>query len=404
MNFFDKLRRLSQREGDAASAFIQKQCPQTILPLMQESHNHPPRRQHPSAVLFHPLFDISRKSSIIKIEIRIYRAESRHQHAKTRDSIMPIRIPNDLPAASALRSENIFVMTDTRAKTQDIRPLKILLLNLMPTKIATETQLARLLGNTPIQVELELLMVKSHVAKNTSEEHMLAFYKTFDQVCGKTYDGMVITGAPVERMAFEDVEYWDELCAIFEWTKTHVTSTFHICWGAQAGLYYHWGVPKYMMEKKLSGVYRHRVVHKNSILFRGFDDTFMVPHSRYTTVRREDILAHPEMKILAESDEAGVYAISTHGGRQIFITGHSEYDADTLEKEYLRDKAAGLHPDVPCNYYPDDDDTRAPICSWRSSANLLYCNWLNYFVYQATPYDLNSVGIVVMDDFKEQHE
>ncbi len=186
--------------------------------------------------------------------------------------------------------------------------------------------------------------------------------------------------------------------------KTHVTSTFHICWGAQAGLYYHWGVPKYMMEKKLSGVYRHRVVHKNSILFRGFDDTFMVPHSRYTTVRREDILAHPEMKILAESDEAGVYAISTHGGRQIFITGHSEYDADTLEKEYLRDKNAGLHPDVPCNYYPDDDDTRAPICSWRSSANLLYCNWLNYFVYQATPYDLNRVGIVVMDDFKEQHE
>ena len=217
-------------------------------------------------------------------------------------------------------------------------------------------------------------------------------------------DGLIITGAPVERMAFEDVEYWDELCAIFEWTKTHVTSTFHICWGAQAGLYYHWGVPKYMMEKKLSGVYRHRVVHKNSILFRGFDDTFMVPHSRYTTVRREDILAHPEMKILAESDEAGVYAISTHGGRQIFITGHSEYDADTLEKEYLRDKNAGLHPDVPCNYYPDDDDTRAPICSWRSSANLLYCNWLNYFVYQATPYDLNSVGIVVMDDFKEQHE
>ena len=317
---------------------------------------------------------------------------------------MPIRIPNDLPAASALRSENIFVMTDTRAKTQDIRPLKILLLNLMPTKIATETQLARLLGNTPIQVELELLMVKSHVAKNTSEEHMLAFYKTFDQVCGKTYDGMVITGAPVERMAFEDVEYWDELCAIFEWTKTHVTSTFHICWGAQAGLYYHWGVPKYMMEKKLSGVYRNRVVHINSILFRGFDDTFMVPHSRYTTVRREDILAHPEMKILAESDEAGVYAISTHGGRQIFITGHSEYDADTLEKEYLRDKAAGLHPHVPCNSNPDDDDTRAPICSWRSSANLLYCNWLNYFVYQATPYDLNRVGIVVMDDFKEQHD
>lgn len=317
---------------------------------------------------------------------------------------MPIRIPNDLPAASALRSENIFVMTDTRAKTQDIRPLRLLLLNLMPTKIATETQLARLLGNTPLQVELDLLMVTTHVTKNTSEEHMLAFYKTFEQVRDLTYDGMVITGAPVEKMPFEEVEYWDELCTIFEWTKTHVTSTLHICWGAQAGLYYHWGVQKYLMDKKLSGVYPHRVTHKNSILFRGFDDTFMVPHSRYTTIHREDVLAHPEMKILAESDEAGIYAISTHGGRQIFITGHSEYDADTLEKEYLRDKNAGLHPEVPCNYYPNDDDTQPPVCTWRSSANLLYCNWLNYFVYQATPYDLNSVGIVVMDDFKEQHD
>lgn len=317
---------------------------------------------------------------------------------------MPIRIPNDLPAAKKLRSENIFVMTDTRAKTQDIRPLKILLLNLMPTKIATETQLARLLGNTPIQVELELLMVTTHVSRNTSEQHMLAFYKTFDEVKDNTYDGMVITGAPVERLAFEEVEYWAELCTIFEWTKTHVTSTLHICWGAQAGLYYHWGVPKQMMDKKLSGVYRHRVVHRNSILFRGFDDTFMVPHSRYTTIRREDVLSHPEMKILAESDEAGIYAISTHGGRQIFITGHSEYDADTLEKEYLRDKNAGLSPEIPCNYYPNDDDTQPPVCSWRSSANLLYCNWLNYFVYQATPYDLNSVGIVVMDDFKEMHD
>ncbi len=317
---------------------------------------------------------------------------------------MPIRIPNDLPAASALRSENIFVMTDHRAKTQDIRPLRLLLLNLMPTKIATETQLARLLGNTPLQVELDLLMVTTHVTKNTSEEHMLAFYKTFEQVRDLTYDGMVITGAPVEKMPFEEVEYWEELCTIFEWTKTHVTSTLHICWGAQAGLYYHWGVQKQLMNKKLSGVYPHRVTHKNSILFRGFDDTFMVPHSRYTTIRREDVLAHPEMKILSESDEAGIYAISTHGGRQIFITGHSEYDADTLEKEYLRDKNAGLHPDVPCNYYPNDDDTQPPVCTWRSSANLLYCNWLNYFVYQATPYDLNSVGIVVMDDFKEQHD
>ncbi len=317
---------------------------------------------------------------------------------------MPIKIPNDLPATAKLRGENIFVMPANRAAAQDIRPLKILLLNLMPTKIATETQLARLLGNTPIQVELELLMVRSHVSRNTSAEHMLAFYKTFDQVKDNTYDGMVITGAPVEQLPFEEVDYWPELCEIFEWTKTHVTSTFHICWGAQAGLYYHWDVPKYQMEKKLSGVYRHRVVHKGSILFRGFDDTFMVPHSRYTTVHREDIAARPELKILAESEEAGVYAISTHGGRQIFITGHSEYDVDTLLGEYTRDVKAGLQPEVPCNYFPEDDPAREPVCTWRSSANLLYCNWLNYFVYQATPYDLNKVGIVVMDDFRQGQE
>ena len=304
---------------------------------------------------------------------------------------MPIRIPNDLPAASALRSENIFVMTDTRARTQDIRPLKILLLNLMPTKIATETQLARLLGNTPIQVELELLMVKSHVAKNTSEEHMLAFYKTFDQVCGKTYDGMVITGAPVERMAFEDVEYWDELCAIFEWTKTHVTSTFHICWGAQAALYYHYGINKTDLPEKLFGVYPHRVERRSSMLMRGFDDVFMVPHSRHTTVRREDIERCSKLKILASSEQAGVYAMATEGGRQIFITGHSEYDARTLEAEYLRDKNAGLPIHVPENYYPDNDDTKPPVVSWRSHANLLYQNWLNYFVYQTTPYDLSAI-------------
>ena len=317
---------------------------------------------------------------------------------------MPIKIPEDLPARPILEGENIFVMTEGRANRQDIRPLEIAIVNLMPTKIATETQLLRLLGNTPLQVNVTLLRAEGHESKNTAPQHLERFYKTFSQVRDSSFDGMIITGAPVEQLAFEEVDYWDELVGIMDYAKKHVHATLYICWGAQAGLYYHWGVPKYMMEKKLSGVYRHRVVHKNSILFRGFDDTFMVPHSRYTTVRREDILAHPEMKILAESDEAGVYAISTHGGRQIFITGHSEYDADTLEKEYLRDKAAGLHPDVPCNYYPDDDDTRAPICSWRSSANLLYCNWLNYFVYQATPYDLNSVGIVVMDDFKEQHD
>ena len=304
---------------------------------------------------------------------------------------MPIRIPNDLPAASALRSENIFVMTDTRAKTQDIRPLKILLLNLMPTKIATETQLARLLGNTPIQVELELLMVKSHVAKNTSEEHMLAFYKTFDQVCGKTYDGMVITGAPVEQMPFEDVDYWPELCQIMAWSKTNVHSTLHICWGAQAALYHHYGIEKVPLEKKLFGVFPHRVEYKNPILLRGFDDVFMVPHSRHTTVRREDIERVPELKILASSEQAGVYAIFTAGGRQIFLTGHAEYDPDTLRREYERDKALGLPIAVPENYFPGNDDTKPPVVSWRSHANLLYQNWLNYFVYQTTPYDLRSL-------------
>ena len=255
---------------------------------------------------------------------------------------MPLIIPKELPAYGELSRENVFVMHQQRAQTQQIRPLRILILNLMPTKIATETQLARLLGNTPIQVELELLMVKSHVAKNTSEEHMLAFYKTFDQVCGKTYDGMVITGAPVERMAFEDVEYWDELCAIFEWTKTHVTSTFHICWGAQAGLYYHYGIGKTTLPEKLFGVYPHRVERRSSMLMRGFDDVFMVPHSRHTSVRREDIERCGKLKILASSEQAGVYAMATEGGRQIFITGHSEYDARTLESEYLRDKKIRL--------------------------------------------------------------
>ena len=310
---------------------------------------------------------------------------------------MPIMISNDLPAAATLQSENIFVMTEKRATTQDIRPLRILLLNLMPTKIATETQLARLLGNTPLQVELVLLKVESHVSKNTTEEHMINFYQTFDSVKDQTFDGMVITGAPVERMPFEDVDYWQELCEIFEWSKTHVFSTFHICWGAQAGLYYHYGIEKKPLPKKLSGVYRHRVTHKGSILFRGFDDTFMVPHSRYTTVDREDILAIPGLKILAESEEAGVYAVSNKGGSQVFITGHSEYDADTLLGEYLRDKKAGIDPDIPVNYFPNDDDTAEPVCTWRSSANLLYCNWLNYFVYQDTPYDLKQIGLARKD-------
>ena len=304
---------------------------------------------------------------------------------------MPIKIPNALPATETLENENIFVITESRAISQDIRPLQILVLNLMPTKVVTETQLARVLGNTPLQVELELLQVKSHESKNVSQDHMLAFYKTFDQVKDRKFDGMVITGAPVEHLPFEEVDYWDELCGIMEWSKTHVHSTFHICWGAQAGLYYHYGIQKVPLEKKLFGVFHHIVERRQSILFRGFDDVFMAPHSRHTTIRREDVENVPALKILANSPRAGVYAIQTDGGRQVFIMGHAEYDADTLEKEYLRDKNLGLPIDVPENYYPYDDDTRPPRVTWRAHANLLYSNWLNYFVYQNTPYDLSEI-------------
>ena len=304
---------------------------------------------------------------------------------------MPINIPDNLPASRLLESENIFVMHEFRARFQDIRPLKILLLNLMPTKIVTETQIARLVGNTALQVELELLRVESYHSKNTPEEHMLAFYQTFEQVRDRYFDGMIVTGAPVEHLPFEKVEYWQELTEILDWTKTHVTSTLHICWGAQAALYHHYGIQKVPLPEKMFGVFRHTVTHKGSILFRGFDDQFMVPHSRHTTVLREDIAAVPALKILAESTEAGVYAVSTDGGSQIFITGHSEYDPDTLEREYLRDKNAGLPIHMPVNYYPNDDDTKPPVCTWRSSANLLYSNWLNYFVYQATPYKLEDI-------------
>ena len=304
---------------------------------------------------------------------------------------MPIKIPNELPAVKTLTEENIFVMTETRAITQDIRPLKLLLLNLMPTKIDTETQFSRLLGNTPLQIELELIHTKTHKSKNTSEEHMLAFYKNFDDIKDQNFDGMIITGAPVEQMEFEDVTYWDELCEIMEWSKTHVQSTFHICWGAQAGLYYHFGIKKYPLNEKLFGVFPHTVDRKSSILFRGFDDVFMVPHSRHTTIKLEDILAEPRLKLLSTSEEAGVYAVATEGGRQIFVTGHSEYDQRTLEKEYLRDKNAGLPISVPKNYYPNDDDTKDPMVSWRSHANLLFSNWLNYFVYQTTPYDITQI-------------
>lgn len=300
---------------------------------------------------------------------------------------MPIKIPNDLPATATLQSENIFVMTETRAVTQDIRPLEILILNLMPTKIDTETQFARLLGNTPLQVHLEFMHTKSHIAKHVSAEHLFTFYKTFDEIKDRRYDGMVITGAPVELMPFEDVEYWDELCQIMEWSKTNVHSTLHICWGAQAGLYYHYGIPKYPLPQKLFGVFPHRVEYKHPILLRGFDDVFMAPHSRHTTILREDIERVPELKIAASSDEAGIYAVFTAGGRQVFLTGHSEYDPDTLKREYERDKALGLPITVPKNYFPNDDDTQPPLVTWRGHANLLFSNWLNYFVYQTTPYD-----------------
>lgn len=307
---------------------------------------------------------------------------------------MPIQIPNDLPAAGTLQRENIFVMTQERAVTQDIRPLEIVLLNLMPTKTATETQLTRLLGNTPLQVHLELMHTTSHIAKNTPQEHLLAFYKSFDEIKDRKFDGMVITGAPVEHMPFEEVDYWPELCRIMQWSKTNVHSTLHICWGAQAGLYYHYGIQKHQLVEKLFGVFPHHADYKRSILLRGFDDTFWAPHSRHTTVLREDIEAVEGLKILASSERAGVYAVTSKGGRQIFITGHSEYDPETLKNEYLRDKAQGLPIHIPENYFPDDDDTREPLVRWRSHGNLLFSNWLNYFVYQTTPYDIMEIGKV----------
>ncbi len=304
---------------------------------------------------------------------------------------MPIKIPNALPAFKTLTDENIFVMDEHRAMTQDIRPLQIAIVNLMPTKIATETQLMRLIGNTPLQVEVELIKTESYVPKNTPQEHLTSFYKTFDEVKDRKFDGMIITGAPVEQIPFEEVEYWGELCRIMEWSKTNVHSTFHICWGAQAGLYYHFGIPKYPLPEKMFGVFEHRVVRKSSILFRGFDDVFMVPHSRHTTIHKEDVEKCPQIKILAESETAGIYAMATDNMRQVFITGHSEYDPYTLNNEYVRDKNAGLPIKVPVNYFPNDDDTQPPRVTWRSCAHLLYSNWLNYNVYQTTPYDIMSI-------------
>ena len=305
---------------------------------------------------------------------------------------MPIKIPNELPAVRVLEDENIFVMTERRAMTQDIRPLKIVLLNLMPNKIDTETQFSRLLGNTPLQVELELINTRSYKSKNTSAEHLLAFYKSFDDIKDNNYDGMIITGAPVEKMEFEQVEYWDELCEIMEWSKTHVHSTFHICWGAQAGLYYHFGIKKQLLPEKLSGIYKHRVDKKTSILFRGFDNEFFVPHSRYTGIDRAAVEADKRLKLIASSDKAGVYAIATENGKQVFITGQPEYDPATLRNEYLRDVAAGIDPNVPENYFENDDPNGEILVRWRAHANLLYSNWLNYLVYQTTPYDIGDIS------------
>lgn len=304
---------------------------------------------------------------------------------------MPIKIPNQLPATTTLTRENIFVMTETRAMTQDIRPLQILLLNLMPTKADTETQLARVLSNTPLQIELELIAPSGRVPKNTPREHMLAFYRTFDEVKHRNFDGLIITGAPVELLPFEEIDYWQELCSIMEWSKTHVHSTLHICWGAQAGLYYHYGIQKKPLDHKLFGVFEHKVEGQNFILFRGFDDRFWVPHSRNTTVDRADIEAVPELKILASSPKAGVYAIKTPHCHQVFLTGHAEYDPETLNKEYQRDLAAGIDIQVPENYFPNNDPTKPPIVRWRSCAHLLYANWLNYCVYQTTPYDISTI-------------
>ncbi|MBQ4350324.1 MAG: homoserine O-succinyltransferase [Clostridia bacterium] len=305
---------------------------------------------------------------------------------------MPIKIPNDLPAVQTLADENIFAMTETRAITQDIRPLRILLLNLMPKKIETETQLCRVLGNTPLQIELTLIRTASHVAANTAMDHLLAFYKTFDDVCGENFDGLIITGAPVEQMEFEEVDYWEELCRIMAWSEEHVHSVMHICWGAQAGLYYHYGIGKEPLPEKLFGVFPHRADYPRSMLLRGFDDVFYVPHSRHTTVNRAAIEACPDLRILASSAKAGVHVVYAQKKRQFFVMGHAEYDPLTLDAEYRRDVAAGLPIHVPENYYEDDDPSKPPIVNWRAHGNLLYTNWLNYFVYQSTPYDLKNLS------------
>lgn len=304
---------------------------------------------------------------------------------------MPIRISKDLPAYETLSNENIFIMSDVRANSQDIRPLKIIILNLMPKKIETETQLMRLLSNSPLQVDVELLHVKSHRAKNTSENHLSSFYRTFDEVIDNRYDGLIITGAPVEHLDFEQVDYWQELCNIMEWSKSNVFSTMHICWGAYAGLYYHFGIPKYPLQKKMFGIFSHNIERVNSQLLKGFDEGFLAPHSRHTEVRREDILKNPNLEISASSDIAGIYIVANRNGRQYFVMGHSEYDRDTLANEYFRDLEKGIDIQIPYNYFPNDDTSKQPIFKWRCHANLMYSNWLNYCVYQRTPFNLKDL-------------
>ncbi len=304
---------------------------------------------------------------------------------------MPIKIPDTLPAKETLTNENIFVMDEQRALHQDIRPLRIAILNLMPTKITTETQLLRLISNTPIQIEIELLHPKTHISKNTPLEHLTKFYKTFDEVKDEKFDGLIITGAPVEQMEFEEVNYWNELTKIMDWSLTNVYSTFHICWGAQAALYYHYGIKKYPLKEKMFGIFEHRICKPNTMLLRGFDERFYAPHSRHTEIRREDIEKVQEIDILSDSEQAGIYIMKTDGGRQVFVTGHSEYDRFTLKEEYERDVTKGLDIKVPVNYFPDDDPKKEPIVNWRGHANLLFSNWLNYYVYQETPFDLNEL-------------
>lgn len=304
---------------------------------------------------------------------------------------MPLNIPNKIPAINALKRENIFVMPFDKASTQDIRPLKVVILNLMPIKITTETDLIRLLSNTPLQIEIDFLKIKNHTSKNTPIEHLKAFYKPFDQIAENNYDGMIITGAPVEQMEFEEVNYWDELTSIFDWAKTHVTSTLFICWAAQAGLYHNYGIPKHQLQEKMFGVFAHKPLEPLYPIFRGFDDVFYVPHSRHTEIRRTDIEQKPELKILSESEEAGIHIVMARNGREFFITGHSEYAPLTLDEEYKRDLAKGLHIQPPKNYYIDNDPNKGPLVTWRSHANLLFSNWLNYFVYQETPYNLNDI-------------